>query len=302
VGVVDEKQVAAHCCLAGFHYGIDGRRKTGGFICQLMVEEAFRKSLLFASLESKILHGYPSRDIHFSYGLIDDPAVLKAHMAMGFKKKGKVPVYARPYKVFRILKKMVSDSVWKSLLIFLGWPVIKIGEYLLRIRTKQSGDLFEASEFGEGFTRLFKKMKAVFPAAALRTPEVCNWRFFGNPERKYCVLGVKKGRDTAAYAVLRPMAMKNFYVMAVVDFFFPPDDSNAGKELFREIHRRSLEEGVDMAVCLLRSDSFLTERLRKSGFIKTPEFFTSVIHIPKDEEDFTERKKWHLTWFDHDYV
>lgn len=304
VGVNGKGEISAHCCLAGFYYSVNGRRRKGGFICQLMVRDDFRKSLLFASLESRLLNQYPARKMDFAYGLIDGSAILKAHLAMGFKQAGKVPVYARPYKIFRILRKAAAGSRWKTAFVYMGYPFLKIAEQLLRVSCtrKNNLELIEVERFDENFDRLFQQISRSFKISALRTSDICNWRFFGLKERGYNVIGLKDKGNILGYAVLRRMKMKTYDVLAVVDLFFLPGHRKAGKRLFYEIHRRSVQKKVDMAVCLLGPESYISRMLGRAGFIKSPGFFTSVINTPGGIKDFTGPKDWHMTWFDHDYV
>jgi len=42
--------------------------------------------------------------------------------------------------------------------------------------------------------------------------------------------------------------------------------------------------------------------LKRYIYLKTPESFSLVFHEPKEALPDFDFEKWHLTWFDHDYV
>src|SRR4051812_28762483 len=81
VGVDDDNRVIGHYGMIPFEFVREGVRfGTGGFLCRLMVAEAYRKHVLFPHLELKMLGGYRAAGVDFAYGLITRPAVLKAHL------------------------------------------------------------------------------------------------------------------------------------------------------------------------------------------------------------------------------
>ena len=101
------------------------------------------------------------------------------------------------------------------------------------------------------------------------------------------------------------MEMKRFDVLAIVDIFFSPDRSDAGKALLDAIHRIAVQLKVEMTTCMLNQHGPLCQILKNCGYFKTPETFSLFVHEPKGTDaHFSEDTfdKWHVTWFDNDSV
>jgi len=301
VGADSWGEIVGHGALAPLKFLIHGKIYRGGFICDLMVDEDFRKEMLFPKLEIALLSKYKESNIDFVYALINIPQVLRAHLAFGFKQVGNFPVYARPYDLA-----VFSRRFLKSRFLFsLCRPFLSLARWLLRFSwraLKHDVKMREYSRFDHSFVSLLDRAQAYFPISTLRTPDIMNWRFKRVPGREYTILAASEGSLVCGYVVMRCMPMKGFKVLAIVDILFPPERKDIGKALLRAVHQEAVKERVEISACLLNPHDPLLPVLKKFFYIKTPEKFTLIVHSSKKDLSPTQLTDWHLSWFNHDSV
>ncbi len=300
----DQGAIVAHYAMAPFKFLKDGKLLLGGFLCQLMVHEEYRKELIFPRMELKFLKDYKDLGINFAFSLGNREKVVKAHLSFGFSKIGDLPVYAKPYKLANIARHRIKNTLLNAVMA----PGLSLVEKLIRLKgSLGKGDLkvTEISEFDSRIDQFLAKVQRYFPYSALRNAAVLNWRFAGSSAVKYQILITKEEGDVTGYAVLRRMEMNGFDVLALVDILFFPDQIDAGKSLLNAVHKIAMQLNVEMSACLLNPHDPLCPILKKCGYFKTPETFSLFVHEPKGKEPhFSEGSfdKWHLTWFDNDAV
>ena len=94
--------------------------------------------------------------------------------------------------------------------------------------------------------------------------------------------------------------------LAVVDLAFDPDDPAVGRALLRRVDAEAKRSGVDVAAAIMNPHSPFTAYLRRFGYLASPESFTLVVHAPKDapapQPSDALFPRWHVTWFEHDFV
>lgn len=304
VGVDNQEKMVAHYAVLPFKFIKEGTALWGGLPCKLVVAKEFRKTLLFRDLELALLKQYKSAGLDFLYApVVVKARVLIGHLAMGFQSLGVAPVYARPYRLRRLVARFIR---YKALCVVLQ-PFVWLLDQLLRLSWRKHGnvEVIEADRFNADMDACIEKLQRQFDVYALRTSEILNWRFADFPRRHYQVLIAKDGNDLLGYAVLRFMRMFEFDVLAIVDILYPSERSDVGSSLFIKIHNLALETRVDMAVCLLNPNSPFLPILKRQGFFKTPEGFRLIVHTLEDGAVCFKPgsfKQWHLTWFEHDYV
>jgi len=304
VAVNEDDEIVAHYAMVPFRFLKEGKDLTGGFLCQLMVHENYRKELIFPRMEMKFLKDYKKLGYDFAFSLGNREDVVKAHLSFGFRKMGALPVYAKPYKLAGIAGTRIKSRIANKLLA----PLFFIAEKALgMIGTCGNGGpvTTEISSFENDINTFLADTLKHFPYCSLRNSEILNWRFSDPSKEKYHILITKEGDSIAGYAVLRRMKMNSFDVLAIVDILFSPDRIDAGRSLLNSTHSLAVEMGVDMSACMLNQFDPLCPVLKKCGYFKTPEVFSLFVHEPKGADpQFSEDSydKWHLTWFDNDAV
>ncbi|MHA2039545.1 MAG: hypothetical protein ACW98X_24250, partial [Promethearchaeota archaeon] len=302
--VNESGEIMAHIAMVPYKFLIDGEQLIGGSLCELMVHEDCRQELLFPRLEMKILGGYKDIGIDFSFGIANRGEVKNAHLSFGFCEIGVLAVYAKPYKLTGIARRLIKSNILNAVIK----PGLYIAEKLLRLkRTSGKWDLgtTEISRFDSSIDRFLVDVQTFFPYSSLRNSTILNWRFTSSPAVKYQILVVKEEEKVVGYVVLRPLDMRGFDVLAIVDILFSPDRIDVGKSLINAVHKKAMQLDVEMSACLLNPHDPLCPIIRKCGYFKTPETFSLIVHEPKgttphfSEDSFD---KWHLTWFDHDAV
>jgi hypothetical protein len=304
VAVNEQSEIVAHYAMVPFKFLKNGELLLGGFLCQLMVHKEYRQELIFPRMELKFLKDYKDLGFNFVFSLGNREKVVRAHLSLGFCKIGDLPVYAKPYKLAGIARRLIKSKILNAVLM----PGLYIGEKLLRLnRPSGKGELAvtEISRFDSSIDHLLTDVQRHFHYSALRNSIILNWRFSGSPAVRYRILVTKEEGNITGYAVLRRMEMNRFDVLAIVDILFSPDRVDAGKALLTAARKIALQLNVEMSACLLNPYDPLCPVLKKCGYFKTPETFSLFVHEPKGTKPYFSKAtfdKWHLTWFDNDAV
>jgi hypothetical protein len=303
VGTDGGGEVIAHEAVVPFPVERDGRQLASGLPCQLVVARHFRGKPVFLQMELRLMSEYPRSGIDFVAGIVRD-RILRAHLALGFRVVGQLPVYARPYRVASLARHYLGPGLRYGMLK----PLLHAAEWPLRICLSGPVRRVEVARIEAFDDEAAASLEAVSRQLGMhtrRSAALLNWRFFDCPDRSYQVYLARGVTPGLGYVALRPMRMHDFEALAVVDLVFPPDRPDVGRALLRQMHRVALETRVDLAACMLNPASPLLPVLRRFGFLRTPEAFSLVVHQPKgspmpvDAETF---QHWHYTWLDHDYV
>jgi N-acetylglutamate synthase-like GNAT family acetyltransferase len=304
IAVNEEGKVVAHYAMVPYKFRKNGKSMTGGFVCQLMVDEDYRHELIFPRMMMKMLKEYKDLGIDFAYSLSSRPEVVKAHQSFGFLKIGETEVHARPYNLIKIAREQIDN---KFLNVIIS-PALFIAQKFIRCkRSANSGNLKvrEISGFDPAIDSFITDVQKHFPYSIVRNYDVLTWRTQNSAGREYRIIIAEDGSEIAGYAILRPMKMKQYSALAVVDIMFAPERHDFGKALLDTVHNTAVQLNVDMSSCLINPHDPLMPVIKKQGYYKTPESISLFTHEPKGAgEGFSEDSfdKWHITWLDHDSV
>lgn len=300
-----EDAVVAHYGAVPFAYKLRGEPCVAGFASNLVIDREHRAGMLFLSLQSHLAREYPRKNVRFVYGLITRANVLEPHLRMGWKKLGTLPVYAKPFDFPAVAGSAIKHRALRAL----AYGPLKLAQAVWHTdlrRDPADVSIEEAARFGADADAFLETFMALQETTAVRSREVLNWRFAGNPDREYRILVARKAGRVAGYVVTRRLALKHLDALALVDFAFDPADRAVGAALLRRCDREARRARVDVAAAIVNPSSPFEPFLRAAGYFKTPEAFTLVVHAPKGTTDppFTHElfAGWHLTWFEHDYV
>jgi hypothetical protein len=295
--------IVAHEAVVPFMATKDGRPLVAGLPCQLVVTRSLRNTPLFLQLEMQLLSQYQQAGIDFVCGPVRDH-VLRAHLVMGFRAVGSLPVYARPYRLSRLARHYLGRGVQYAAVKTL----LRLAELPLQFfphRRSRGINVVPVETFDTRTAAEIEHLCSQLGLHALRTAAVLNWRFFQCPDRSYLVFVARNAGQCLGYVALRRMPMHEFDTLAIVDLVFPSARPDVGRALLAAVHDRAVGMQVDLAVCMFNANSPLIPVLRRCGFLRTSEAFTIIVHQPKDASfrvDMETLKNWHYTWFEHDYV
>jgi L-amino acid N-acyltransferase YncA len=300
-----EDAVVAHYGAVPFAYKLRGEACVAGFASNLVIDPAHRAGMLFLSLQSHLAREYRKKDFRFVYGLITRANVLEPHLRMGWKKLGVVPVYAKPFDFPAVAASVLKHRAARAL----AYGPLKVAQAVWHTdfsRPAKDVSVDEVTRFDADADPFLDAFMAAQQTTAVRSREILNWRFAGCPDRSYRIFLARKAGRVAGYVVTRRMALKHLDALALVDVAFDPADRAVGAALLRRCDREAQRARVDVAATIMNPSSPFMPYLKAAGYLKTPEAFTLVVHAPKGSTDppFTHElfARWHLTWFEHDYV
>ena len=250
-----------------------------------------------------MLSKYPTAGIDFAYVPVRN-RVLKAHLALGFQALGELPLYVRPFRSLALARHYLKGAWGRRL----ASPLLCLGDAALRFpwhRASSAITVESVREFDEPLADALNGVCGELGTHAERSAAVLRWRFADAPGRRYEAFVARQADRPLGYVVTRAMPMAEFAALAVVDLVFPPQRPDVGASLLHAVHRAALEYKVDLAACMLNPHSPLLRVLRRFGYLRAPEGFTLIAHVPPQsalclDKEFFHR--WHLTWFEHDYV
>jgi hypothetical protein len=303
VGQVGDGPIASHEAMVRFPAVIAGREYCGGLACLLVVGASYRRGLLFMKTEMTLLSQYSHSGMDFAFSVVRD-YMVKPHRALGFHDVGKMPVYARPYRVAKLVGRVLGRGKWVSALT----PLLRAVDWLLRIQMPCRHRGLHIADIDRLCDVVAGQIEGIctrLGSHTLRTAELLNWRYRGCEGREYKLVGAFQDGVCVGFAAMRRMPMHEFDTLAIVDLVFSPDDPRAGQSLLRAVHETAVRMKVDLVATALNSDSLLMPTLRWSGFLQTPERYTVIAHCPKEGDVSIESLRtssWHRTWYEHDYV
>ncbi|HEX3551356.1 MAG TPA: hypothetical protein VHT53_13310 [Candidatus Elarobacter sp.] len=299
----DAGTIVGHEGIMPFALAFRGEPVVGGITCNLIVAEHLRKSMLFPRLVNALCKGYPAAGFAFGYGP-NRPKMLKAMLALGYRDLGPLPVYVRPFDLSAVAAHYVRSRALRAVLK----PPLRAASGLwnaLGPRAPQGVTVERVERFGEDARAFFEQAFRDFAIAAVRTPEILNWRYFAAPNREYTVYRAVEGGRFAGYVALRRMPMLGFDSLGIVDIAYPFDRPAVGRALLARVHRDAVAEGVAFTACMTGPSGPLGALLRRAGYVRAPEGFRMIVHEPKGVPSRfpdTALDGWYVTWFDHDYV
>jgi hypothetical protein len=300
-----EDAVVAHYGAVPFAYKLLDERCVAGFASNLVIDREHRAGMLFLSLQSYLQREYRKKNFRFVYGLITRSNVLEPHLRMGWKKVGTVPVYAKPFNFPAVAAPFLKHAAVRAA----AYAPLKVAQAAWRVRFSRSAAgvvVEEIPAFGADADAFLAAFMARQGVTAVRNRETLNWRFASYADRAYRIFVARRHGAVVGYVVTRRMRLKHLSALALVDIAFDSSDRAAGTALLRRCDHEAVRSRADVAATIVNPASPLLGDLRRAGYLETPETFTLVVHAPKDAPPpvFDERlfARWHLTWFEHDYV
>lgn len=299
-----DKSLVAHYGGVPFCFQWGKENLLGLLASNLVVAKDFRKQSPFLALQRSFAKAYPQRGYAFAYGAITRKGVLDPHLRMGWKLAGSLNVYVRPIAAAKILEKLTKGFFLSKLL---NLPIQLVQRIFNLITTPKSStfSIRLVDQFDDSWSIFLQTWMKEQDICAVRSPEVLNWRYCQFSERRYQILAAYENSLPVGYLILRKMPMREFISMAIVEVLVQHSRPKVFKALTREAILYAEKAEVDLMATALTDHDNLRFLFQKVGFIRTPEKFSIVAHYPKSflSDPITALfTRWHINWFDHDYV
>lgn len=184
--------------------------------------------------------------------------------------------------MYRLLKKMgyqdlEPNTVMTTVLSPISWLRWRLGLYKpsVDIDTICASKDFKAAglkiieRFDEDFDEFFERFLAQVDCCLVKNREYMNWRYFGNPDKKYKVIYHSEGKNIGSIVILRQTGSS----LRIVDLL-SIDDSAVLRGVLSALKKCAKQQGFIKMACWT-SDSVLRRTLRRKGFVErneTPHF------------------------------
>jgi len=277
----------------------------------LFIDPAHRKAVLYPRLLSAMFNGVRDAGLTTLYAAVRRRQVADAHLRVGFKKIGALPVLAKPLRPARFLVKYTkifgnglagscAQAVSCPPDAFFAW-----GMRLFRPRVQRPWLVREGTWSGSTVTGLadLYELTRSGQTSQLWTADMLVARY-GNAQREYRVMEARRGSRVAAAVIVRIVDRRDAIRAAVImDVLYEPEAVSAGRLVLDAVERLAFGAGCDIVLYLEGGSASANRLLRRRGYFASSERYSLLLWtdprantpgFPMDPHI------WRFTFADHD--
>ena len=310
---VDGKDVVGHYAVIPQHFMLNGKRRAGSIVVDVMTHPDYRFQGMFTALGRFAIENCTAdRGFEFTTGYPIRPAVLPGHLKVGWKIRFKIGTWVMPLSVGGILKARVS---FLGKVPGLSGMLGLLPTAILRVMTRvllDGGRKYEVERHSKcdmvRFARFWQRFAESIPEGCMvqeRPPEYLAWRFDSNPGRDYTYhVAIGEDGEIAGFVVTRVAPLLDVDAMVIVDALALPEIGLAVyQSLIAEVRRTALDRGCPMCAMMVTQPNPLFPNPWRLGFVPTPYRFTFITHeLAESTAIDSDDLHWHLLWGDTDDV
>jgi hypothetical protein len=156
--------------------------------------------------------------------------------------------------------------------------------------------------FDESFTELWERVSGKLDLAVRRDAPYLNWKYLAPPHVRYSVVALRRGGQTAGYAVFRHLLEPRGRVTLLVDVLVDPGDEAGLAALVRWVDREARRADSDKIRTYVLHEGF-RRVLRRSGYFQvksTLEMVAKINAVALPADFYKHPGNWHVTLGDSD--
>lgn len=285
-----------------YFFKLKGKKVVAGFPAWLMVDNEYRKKFLFFELSRQFLDGYKNYGISFIFAYITRLHTVDAHLRLGYSYLTDLKVMAKPTNIKKLINTVVANPLLR-ILVTLFKPFIKL--YFNLKNSKYSDYNIEIVNDVSSVNSFLIEVSSTYNFITFRDAQIYNWRFQGNPGKKYEIFVSSKEGKIVGVFVTRRMKIKGLDVLVIVDLIVKPFDYKTLRAILGYCYNKGKSEGYDLVSLLYNPHLGNFKELSRSGYIDTREKIVLIYHTPETDSHLINNddlKEWYISWFEHDFV
>ena len=281
------------------------RSYRAGYWTNLYIRPEYRATKLYPRLPLAMFAGAREVGLDFIYGAIRRQEVARAHLAIGMKQVGVMPVLAQPLRPFSLIAKHMR---WGAAAALLGRGPDAVYRAVLGLRRPAAGRDLAIEETPldsptlTALTHLARassgdRIHQAWTEATLRKRLELNW----DREPYRLITARRKGRLVAG-VVLRLARRDTIRAAVVIEIFGNPSDP-AVRSCLEEVRSRAMRMGAEVVLCLPGWDVQGRRVLRSLGYRESPENYVLMWYNSdgvQPDVPMEDPARWMFAFIDHD--
>jgi hypothetical protein len=283
------------------------RKYRAGYWTNLFVRPEFRAMNIYPRRALTMFREAAHEGIEVVYAAARRPGVAKAHLALGMRRIGDLPVLAKPLRPVRLFAKLKGLG-WASGRLS-AWPdaIYGTATRLWRPRAEPYPRAEEVSWNSADLAQLFQLSGRLRQGRVhqVRTLPSFRQRFATNlDDQPYILLAIRKaGRFLAGVLYRMAERDRRIRLAVIMDIFYESDGADALRRCLLEVERRTYEAGAEAILCLPGWHDTVLQILRDQGYLTSPETYTllwRVLDKSSHSGPVPDDRTFHFALSDHD--
>ena len=270
----------------------------------VLTSDACRRQGVFKTLGSGVYDKAVKESYDLAFAMPNQysfPGFIKYH---GFAEMGRVPLYVRPLVPSQMVKSYLhSKLLARCAGLFDGLYKIKIPEECSLIDFKDGLERY-ADEF-------WNIIKDSYQIMVRRDYAYLKWRFADIPFRHYSGYYALEDRRPVAFVLGRNMEVSGLKCAMIADILFVEGYEYQAITALKKLLSNLMNDGAEMAGCMVPCFSKERKLLKKLGFFKCPRFLEpqpfrlvsrKLNQIDEDIKIADDLNNWFFTMGNYDVV
>jgi len=284
-----------------------GQQYRAGYWTNLFVHPDYRTTMLYPRLTLEMFRWAEEAGLDFVYAAVRRQQVAKAHLAIGMRSIGELPVLAKVLRPGSFLAKY--KQLGKPTRLLSRGPDSAYAAYL-HLRRPRTPPPFSIEELDWNSCDVSRFLDILCSSVGQRvcqawTSDSLRFRFEnpldGPPYR--LIAARKNGRlvSGAVYRVVERDRQIRLGVVMVVAH--EPDEFDAARICLAEIERQAFEQNADVILCLPTPDAMTSGALRELGYRESPETYILMCRMTSrtpERRPAQHLSQWQYAFVDHD--
>jgi len=284
-----------------------GRQYRAGYWTNLFVHPDYRTTMLYPRLTFEMFRWAEEAGLDFVYTAVRRRQVASAHLAMGMRSIGELPVLAKVLRPGSLLAKY--KQLGKRARLLSRGPDSAYAAYL-RLRRQQTHPQFSIEELDWNSSDVSRLVDILHSSVGGRvcqawTSDSFRYRFedpLDGP--RYGLIGARRNGRLISGAVYRVAEReKQIRVGVVMAVIHDVNEFGAARFCLAEIERRASQQGADVILCLPTPDAMTNGALRELGYRESPETYILMCRMTSrtpERRPPQDLPQWHYAFVDHD--
>jgi hypothetical protein len=278
-----------------------------GYWTNLYIREDYRDQLLYPRLPQAMLRALKKSGVERVYLAIRRLEVAEGHLRIGFREIDRLVVRLKPLRPLSLLGKHVGAP---GALVRSAAIIDRVAGLPLRLLTRRPRGLgrpIEALHWPADAEPLAQLLSTARADRVTRRwdPETLVARFQPAADgQAYTLLGLRRGTTLVGAVVTRVSTREGgLQVGVILELVARDDDPRSLMRLLDAAERGLYARGVEGVVALDALGPAISQALKRSGYVETPERYVLMI-APKrdlaDDDPLLDASAWRFPLSDHD--